>query len=123
MGEAVLRLGGDVAALEPDVPGARRERAGDQVEEGALAGAVRPDDRGQAAGEEARGHVGERREAAEALGEPLDLEDRRGAHRLAQWVSEPQTPRGKNRIRSTNNVPTTSCQCTVTTVTTSCSRR
>ena len=38
-------------------------------------------------------------------------------------VSEPQTPRGKNRIRSTNNVPTTSCQCTVTTVTTSCSRR
>ena len=54
---------------------------------------------------------------------PLDLEDRRGAHRLAQWVSEPHTPRGKNRIRSTNNVPTTSCQCTVTTVTTSCSRR
>ena len=49
MGEAVLRLGGDVAALEPDAPGARRERAGDEVEEGALAGAVRSDDRGQAA--------------------------------------------------------------------------
>src|SRR3954471_12732442 len=76
MGEAVLRLGRDVAALEADPPGARRERAGDEVEEGALAGAVRPDDRGQAAGEEARGHVGERREAAESFGEPLDDEDR-----------------------------------------------
>lgn len=44
-GALVLRLAGHVALIGKDGPLGRRERAGDQVEERALAGAVAADDR------------------------------------------------------------------------------
>ena len=40
---------GDLASVERDRPGSRRERAGEQVEERRFPGAVRPDDRMQRA--------------------------------------------------------------------------
>ena len=39
----MLREIGDVAAAQADLAGARRQRAGDQIEQRGLAGAVRPD--------------------------------------------------------------------------------
>ena len=48
-GEAVRRLAGDVAAGIEDAAGARRQEAGDDGEQRRLAGAVRPDQRGDAA--------------------------------------------------------------------------
>src|SRR5215469_4617649 len=39
------RLGRDVAAVVENLPGARVEKLGQQVEDGGLAGAVRPDQR------------------------------------------------------------------------------
>src|SRR5688572_30589951 len=45
-----LRQAGDVAPFQEDAPPARRQLAGDQLEEGGLAGAVGTDDRAQLAG-------------------------------------------------------------------------
>ena len=56
-------------------PGGRRKKAADQVEEGGLAGAVRPDDRAQFALRHVQRNVAHRDEIAEALGDVLDFEN------------------------------------------------
>ena len=60
----VLRHSGDVRALEPDAAGGRHGLAGDQAEEGGLAGAVGSDDRAQLAAAHAHVDVRHRQEAA-----------------------------------------------------------
>ena len=57
---------GDVAAVEQDRPGGRREEPADQVEEGGLAGAVRSDDRAQLALRHGHRYVAHGDEIAEA---------------------------------------------------------
>ena len=118
MGETVLRQAGDLLAPKDDLALARREGAGQHVEEGALAGPVRPDDRGEPVGEEVDADVLQGGEAAELLGDALGAKDR--GHGRSQCSSDPQMPRGKNRMSSTNSVPTMICQCVVTTPITSC---
>ena len=57
---------GDVLARDEDLAGAGAQLAGDQIEVGGLAGAVRADDGGERAGRERARHVVDRDMAAEA---------------------------------------------------------
>ena len=61
-------------AIEGDGAGVRLQTAADQIEERALAGAVRADDRGERAGREGDRDVGDGRDAAEGFMQTLDLE-------------------------------------------------
>src|SRR5216117_2081533 len=65
----------DVLALEDHAAGRPREERGDQLEEGALAGAVRPDDAEHLALVRLERHVVDRHEAAEPLRQVSDLHD------------------------------------------------
>ena len=68
------RAPGHIDAVEQDLTGIRLQRAGDQVEERALAGAVRADHGGErTVGKIERDVVG-RLDAAERFGEPADLQ-------------------------------------------------
>ena len=100
--EPVRRQPGDVAALEPDAPAIGAQGARDQVEERGLAGAVRPHDAEQLAGLEREADVVDREDAAEALGQPLDLEEGHAARRptasaLSAWRT---AARGRRAARS-----------------------
>src|SRR6058998_802112 len=65
----------DVLALEDHAAGRPREERGDQLEEGALAGAVRPDDAEHLALVRLERHVVDRHEAAEPLRQVAHLHD------------------------------------------------
>src|SRR5690625_2972304 len=101
MGELMLRQPRDLIALKEDLALCGREGAGQHVEEGALAGAVRPDDRGQPVGIKLHRYALQGGEPAELLGDALSSQNGRGPHERSQYRSEPQMPRGKNRISST----------------------
>src|SRR5882672_7703450 len=98
------RRAGDVIAVEHDASRTRRERAGEEVEERGLAGAVRPDDRVQRADLDAQAHRVHRGERAEALGQALGLEKR---HMRAQAST---TPPLKNSTTMMNATPSSSGQ-------------
>ena len=66
------RQAADFRALEADRAGARAQSAGDQIERRALARAVRPDEAEDLALAHFEGHLVDRQESSEALGEPLD---------------------------------------------------
>ena len=76
-GDLVRAQAGHVLPLEQDLARTRRVRAGDQVEEGGLAGAIGADDRVDMAGFERHGHVVHRGQPAEFLGEVADLKHSR----------------------------------------------
>src|SRR5258708_7016082 len=101
---------GDILAIEADRAGGRREKSGDQVEEGGLAGAVRPDDRAHLALRDIQRYIAYRHEVTEALGDVVDLED---VHALLR-CRKPSRPRGKNRTTRMNRRPTNDIQLTVT---------
>src|ERR1700691_6735661 len=65
---------GDVGAFEQDEAAARPERAGDQIDEAGLAGAVGADKRVARAGQQAEIDVARHGERAEALAQRLGLE-------------------------------------------------
>ena len=69
---------GDVAALEHDLAGGRRDLAGQHLEEGRLAGAVRADDAAQLALVDGEVDVAVGDDAAVALGQAGRLQDRPG---------------------------------------------
>src|SRR6185437_12244540 len=100
------RQSGDVAAVEADGAGGRREKSADQVEEGGLAGAVRPDDRAQFALRHIERNLAHRDEIAEALGDVVDFEH---VHALLR-CRKPSNPRGKNSTTRTNSSPTNDIQ-------------
>ena len=84
--------------------------AGDHVEEGRLAGAVRPDDPEDLARRHREAHVRHSGESAEALGHALELQDRgRVAHacarRIRMRVAMPASPSGTNRTTRISAVP------------------
>ncbi len=68
---------GDVAALEQDLPSGRREHAGQQIDDGGLAGAVRSDQRVARALLDLERHITGRDDAAETLLEIFRGEDDR----------------------------------------------
>src|ERR1700739_1264751 len=74
-GDALMRCkSGDMAAIEVDGAGSRWEESADQVEEGRLARAIRPDDRTQLSLRHVKRHVPYSHKVAEALGDVLDFE-------------------------------------------------
>src|SRR5260221_11636054 len=70
--DPVRRPAADLLAVEHDRAGARLERAGDHVEGGALARSVRADQPQDLARPHLEGHLADRQESAEALGEAVD---------------------------------------------------
>jgi hypothetical protein len=65
---------GHVDAVEQDLAGVRLQRAGDQVEERALAGAVGADHRGERAVSEVERDIVRRLDAAECFGKGTYLQ-------------------------------------------------
>ena len=89
---------GDVAALEHDRAGGRRHLAGQHLEEGRLAGAVRADDAAQLAVIDREIDVAVGDEAAVALGQAARLQDRAAiavdrVPRAPAWRRRPAPPR------------------------------
>src|SRR2546430_13539319 len=84
----------DVLALEDRAAGRPREERGDQLEEGALAGAVRPDDAEPLARVRLERHAVDRHEAAESLRQVADLHD---DHAVSAFMSGRA---GSRRLRS-----------------------
>src|SRR5215208_3156178 len=72
-GEAVRRRACDVLAGIDDAAVARRQEAGDDREQGGLAGSVRTDQRGDASGESGERSLVHGEQTAEAFGDVLDL--------------------------------------------------
>ena len=96
----LIRLpAGDRPVLEHDPAGGRRDRAGDQVVERALAGAVRADQADELALPDREAHARDRIEGAERAGQIADLEQRRHGgplrRRSASRCSAPAMPLGK----------------------------
>ncbi len=79
--DAVRRIAGDVAAVEADGSGLRRDLAGEHVEQGGLAGAVGPDQRDEFSGLDVEADVRERPERAESHRGRLDPEQSFGHER------------------------------------------
>src|SRR6185503_10655461 len=94
MGDAVRRRARDVLLVEKNPSRGRREAPGQQVEERGLAGAVRPDDRVQAARLDREAHVLDGGERAEGLAQVAGFEDRRHVQNLCHASTTP--PRRKS---------------------------
>src|SRR6478735_9743240 len=75
-GDLLRGLAGDVLAVEEDGAGRRGEEAGEQVEQGRLAGAVGPDERVDRALRDRQVDAGDRREPSELLGQGSGLAQR-----------------------------------------------
>ncbi len=97
-GDLVGGPAGDVLAVEADAPGAGLERAGEKIDEGGLAGAVRADDAVHLVGVEGERHAVHGDETAEAAGQVLDGEAFR-ARRLALAHDPSLRRRGGCRCR------------------------
>src|SRR3984957_9124997 len=113
-GEAATRdvvglVAGDVGAGEHDAAGVRREDAVDQVEQGRLAGAVRPDQAEDLALAHLEREVAHGLQAAEALAHLGEREDRR--HSSTRWLRgkrvwmKPIRPEGKNSTMTSSSAP------------------
>ena len=81
--------GQTVEAMRPeaDLPRVGRDEPADGVEERGLAGAIGPDEAGDGAGCDVDGAPGERRHAAEALGD-VDHREQRARGVMARILSE-----------------------------------
>ena len=77
---------GHVLAEQHDLSGGGRENSGDQIEQGRLAGAVRSDDGLAVAGHDLERDVAHGAQAAEALRECPELENRLAAGRVRVGV-------------------------------------
>src|SRR5216683_562833 len=96
--DAVRLEAADRLAVEDDAAGVGGDEAGEQVEERGLAGAVGAEDAGDLAGLEREGDVLHGGEAAEALGEALDLEER--AHATASSARFLRRPESRSRSQT-----------------------
>ena len=91
------------------VPWLGREHAGDHVEQRGLAGAVRADDREDRALRDAEADLVDREQAAKALADALDLEQRAHGCRLGQApslrASHGHTPSGSTMTTTSRQIP------------------
>ncbi len=101
---------GNVLAVENDAAGRRPEKSGDQVEERCLAGAVGADHGAQFARLDIHRHVADGDQAAEMLGDILDLQQ---THVITFRRMMPSTPRGKNSTTRTKKRPMNDIQFSV----------
>src|SRR5262249_22760283 len=101
----------DLPVLEPDTAGARPRDAGEDVDEGRLAGAVGSDDRDELAGIDAEAHAVERAEFAVELPEPFGPKDHpRPAGAGRRRVTRPRRPCGAKTTITASIAPKTSRQ-------------
>jgi hypothetical protein len=114
--DGARRQRGDVAAEEGDAAGARLQIAGDEVDEGCLAGPVGADDADALALGDADIDVVGGDDRAETLVEADDVEQRahgvavrRARRRAGRWNSD-HTPCGRKRIMSSRHTPRIICQ-------------
>src|SRR5205814_8246030 len=96
-------------APKPHRPRRRRGQPRHDVEQGGLAGPVRPDHREHLAGLDGEADAGERGQRAEALGDVGDLEDHAAARperRPKSW-RRPSRPRGMKSTMTIRTPPIT----------------
>src|SRR5207248_10231272 len=110
--DGVRRPPAHLAALEVNPAARGPETAAQQVEEGRLAGPVRPDDGPQFAGLYRQGDVLQGDQATEGAAQALGLDGTHGASRR-QDRNSPPIPPGTNSTTSTNSAPKYSIQCSV----------
>src|SRR2546422_1566595 len=96
----------DVPALEDDASVVGMERARHAVDERGLARAVRSDETEPLARLHLERHPVERGEAAEALHEPVHLEQRRRHQRPRRRRTRPRIPSGASTTKATSTTPT-----------------
>ena len=77
------RKSADVSPLKKHAPRRRSELPGEEIEQRRLAGAVRADDADELALRDVEGHVVDREQPAEALGDTASIGQKRRAHRFA----------------------------------------
>ena len=100
---------GDVVAVEGDGAGRRQQAAGDQADEGGLAGAVRADQRTDLAGQDREVDMVDSLQAAEVAAEPGGCDERRhGSHRSHRSRIAPSMPFLKNSTNRISATPTIS---------------
>ncbi len=120
------RLAGDIPTLEGDAARVGTQQPGHDVEEGALAGAVRADDGAEFAGLDREVYSAERHQPAEALDERLHAQDRtahlvsrvgsraaRAPPRTMPFLHTPVRPSGMSNTRITIMTPIASDQYSV----------
>jgi hypothetical protein len=90
-GHVGRRHRGDVLALEDDAAAGRAQELGQQVEAGGLAGAVRPNQRMDAAPRDTQVNAADRGKSGKFLGKTLGFEDDLGTH-YAAFPSERNSP-------------------------------
>ena len=110
-----LRRFGDVLAIEQHTARRRLERAGDQIDQRGLAGAVRADERTPRAALQSEVDIARHLQRAEAAIESLDLQG--VGHSLGfrdqytpAFSSRPSNPRRANSTASTSSRPMPNCQ-------------
>ena len=106
--DAVGRQAVDALAGEGDRSGVGREHAGDHVEQRGLAGAVRPDDRENAALGHLEADPVDRDQAAEPLAHAIDRQQRAHFFRSARPIrlqTHGHTPSGSAVITSSRQMP------------------
>src|SRR5262249_21957255 len=115
--DAVRRQAGDVAALEHDAAGRRRELAADLVDQAGLAGTVRTDDDVTLARRDGEIDVVGDDEATEGTAQMFDNEDIHDAHGRApphrSFCTVPQMPPGKNITQQMKMTPMMVSQCSL----------
>src|SRR2546427_583796 len=107
-GPLVSREARDVPAVEEDPPAIGRERARHAVDQGGLARPVRADEPEPFAGPHVKADSIEREEAAEALGDRVDLEQGRGgrlAHPPRSLRARPGSPSAAGTTNTTSTAP------------------
>src|SRR5207302_8335671 len=113
-GDRVRGEAADRPTRELDVAPRGGQLAGDQVEEGGLAGAVGADDRAALARLHLERHAVERGERAEAPGERVAPEKGRAhAPPPASRPGNPERPSGAHRTKPMEAAPGSSVQCSV----------
>src|SRR6185437_7143426 len=111
----VHRQRGDIAAAEADGAGIRRQLSGKLCDQRGLASTVRADYGVQLAGHDRQRQVVGRDDAAEAFGQPLDVQQRFAHERTflpprPRLLSSPSMPPRANSTTSSKSGPSTICQ-------------
>src|SRR5690242_12641727 len=115
--DAVRRHASDIAAVEENLAGGRLQMAGDEIEQGRLAGAVRPDDRSDLPFRHGKAHLGHGAKAGEGFAETADLQHQAVFHlrpsQEAPATRPPTMPPGNTNSSTSRIMPSTNGQYSV----------
>src|SRR3954454_19662632 len=104
--DTVGRPAGDIDAVQPDLAGVRPLDPHDALHHGGLAGAIGANQTEDLAGPDGEADVADCDQAAEALDQAVDFEQR-GHYRPSVCSRRPMKPLGKNRITTRAKAETT----------------